>query len=279
MMYRKDFFKNTLMKKSVQCIALMSALSSGLSFAYSLEKPGKDNTGPTDCECELVPYVGPVNIVEDNTVIEGVVFSDMISIHADNVVIRNFVSRPNNDFAFRADLGGLNTIIEDGEIEDASSAAIFGSNYTARRLEVHNMGGDAFKGHDNFVIENNWMYDLGSAEGSHSDGVQMSKGTGAIIRGNFVDMPWDKPGFSHSQCVLIQPRLGPIKSVLIENNWLNGGGICLQVRSSTHGTPEDVFVIDNKFGDDYRYKPWTFDGDYFKTLNILESTGELLSDQ
>jgi len=265
-------------RKSTLCITLASVFYSGFGFAYSLEKPGKYNTGPLDCECELQAYTGPNTITEDNTVIEGVIFSNTLRINADNVTIRNFVSRPNNYFAFHLQ-GGENIVIEDGEIEQALSAAVFGSNFTARRLEVHNMGDDGFKGANNFVVENNWIYDLGYVNGSHSDGVQISKGSGAIIRGNFIDMPANAPGFTHSQCIIIKPDQGEIKNVLIENNWLNGGGICLQVRASTHGTPSGLSVIDNRFGEDYEHQPWFFDGEHFKALNVLESTGELLGGQ
>lgn len=231
-------------------------------------KPNATNTGPKG---EL-RKVGSLNLTKAGEVVENVEATS-ITISAPNVTVRNF-RVTGGMYGVRPTSSG--TVLEDGEIVNSGSAGIYGKGFTARRMNIHHMAKDAVKAQTDVVIEDSYIHELGSEAGSHSDGVQMVNGGRVIIRRNNFDMDKSQRGFSNSQCMLFKNDSGPIDNVLVEDNWLNGGGYCVQSRTADHGTPTNVVVRNNKFGKGYQFGPVKFDGSVKACGNTWEADGKAL---
>lgn len=240
-------------------------------------KPGIHNTGATSDQSELTNSAS-ITVTLDGAVIENLYVLGNINVMANNVVIRNCIIQADSFYGIRANNGNTGLLIQDVEIRGMQSAGIIGSNFSVKRANIHDSGGDAIKPFDGVVIESSWLHRLGSIPTSHSDGVQMVVGADIVIRGNNIDMPYDLPGFTNSQCMIIQTNNGPIDNILIENNWLNGGGFCVQIRDkgNGYGPPTDVRILNNQFGRDFQFGAWVFDGPVTRHGNVWQDTGEPL---
>lgn len=241
-----------------------------------MQKPSRDTTGPSGSG--LRPQ-GSVDIRQDGYVLEDVDIQGNVEIHADNVTIRNFRINTTHWFGIDIKGGAKNTLIEDGEITGPKASGIRGSNYTARRLHVHNMGADAFKAVENVLIEQCLIEDLGYISKSHADGVQVSSGGNIMIQWNCFDLPHNEPGFKNSHAVIIQTDFGPVDDVFVADNWINGGGFSVQSRLKKHGTPTNVSIVRNIFGRQFLYGPWKVDGDVRIGDNKWEDTGKIILGQ
>ncbi len=240
-----------------------------------VERPGPDNTGPSG---DLTKVNDGFTVKENGALIENIDLDGCISVSANNVTIRNVRINCESFYAIRMNSGYSGLLVEDVEMLGMQSAAILGSDFIARRVNVHDSGGDAFKPGRNVVIEDSWIHRLGTIDNSHSDAVQMVSGGGVIFRRNFVDMP-DIEGFTNSQCLIIQTNNGPIDNVLIEDNWLNGGGYCIQIndKGNGHGSPQNIQILNNQFGPDCQFGTILVRGDDADTVisgNIFELTGK-----
>ncbi len=216
------------------------------------ERPGPDNTGPTNTAV-LEPMTNDeveAAMEAGTTLFEDVYITGTVYILADDVTFRNFVLDANGGhYAFRncysSDPCHSGLVLEDGEVFNFRSAAIVASNYRATRLNVHESQGDAFKVlGDNVVIEGSWFHHLGRSEGAHADGVQSQSdgATNVVIRGNHCDIPVPPPsGYKSNAC-----WLGGVGDALIQGNWLNGGNYTVYCN-------DGIDLVDNRFGRDYRY--------------------------
>jgi hypothetical protein len=274
---------NLFIRKTVVWLILaFTTLTVIQANAQSLLKPGANNTGPLINESSLKAYTGPTTITKAGTVIEGVLIKGQINVEADNVVFRNFVIRTSAYYGIQSINGAKNLLIEDGLIEGMKSAAVYASNFTAKRLEIRNSGADGIKAESNFLIESNWIHQLGYISTSHADGVQMVQGKDGVIRGNYFDMIPGTDGFKNSQCLMISTNNGHITNIKIEKNWINGGGYSVQIRdkeTSDYGVPTNMVVIANRFGRDHQFGVWKFDGNVFTDLNVWDDNGTLISGQ
>lgn len=207
--------------------------------------PAPENVGPSE-PAELRPS-GPITVTEDNTVIENVDVTGDIEINASNVTVRNF--RVTDDGYWGIFVrGGSNIIIEDGEIDgqNAMDDAVRGANYTARRLYIHNLGGDAFKADGNNVIECNHITAIGQGSGAHGDGVQMQVDGNIVIRQNNFDLTTG----SLTACVF-PSGIGPVRGpVYVQDNRMNGGAYIVYCSDQLH-------LTGNTFGPDYSFGPVT----------------------
>lgn len=194
-----------------------------------------------------------MTVDQPGTVVEGVDVAGAILVLADDVTIRNFRA---NNVEQASGVRGL--LLEDGEIhgeQDPSADGVRWNNYTARRLNVHGVN-DAFKAHGNVVIEDCWVHDLhfvvsGPGSWTHNDGVQVSSGSNVVIRNSRFE------GNRGNAAVFVDPDFGPISDVVIEGNWLGGGGYTLYVvpspKAPVNGMPADVVVRDNTFTEEHLF--------------------------
>ncbi len=246
----------------------------------ALSQPGPSTTGPLTPDNEL-RRISSITITEDGTVLEGVWITGMVDVRADDVTIRDFKIDATSYYGIKATYGARRLTIEDGEIFGMSSAAVYGGNFEARRIDIHDSGADGFKPTSNALIEKSWLRRLGSKPESHADGVQIRSGSDVVIRENYFDMPSDLPGFNNSICIIVQTGSGPVDNILIQDNWINGGGFSVQVRDKGrgYGPPTNVRINDNRFGRDFQFGPWVTDGDVRKDGNVWSDTGALLAGQ
>ena len=240
----------------------------GSSSSGGPEQPTCPPTGPADVgvvdEALLVDSERIV-VSESGTVIENVhVHGDIEIVEgATNVTIRNFRITTDGYWGIFV-REGSDIVIEDGEIDglDGIDDAIRGGSYTARRLYIHDIGGDSFKADGDNVIECNYVTSIGQAPGAHGDGVQMmGDGDIEITANNF-----DLTSGELTACIFpfgTDPVSGPVYA---DGNRLTGGAYIVYCHENLHMT-------NNVFGDDYAYGPVTDPcGTWLD--NTWESTGE-----
>jgi len=254
-------FAATVALLSDRGAASLPQQAAGAATSAAGAKPGASNTGPPEGSVLATLKLNRGQITAGGTAVspkvyENFTYAGTLHVKADYVTLRNFriISRDVH-YGVQCSYGNVGLVMEDGEIAGTQSAAVYGSNFAARRLEVHDQGRDAFKPFDSVLIEGCWVYDLGYVADAHADGVQMVGGKNVTIRGNNFDMPTDHNGYANSQCVIIQTDSGAIDDVVIEDNWFDGGGFAVQVRDKKtgHGGPTNVHILNNRFGDASRY--------------------------
>ena len=223
------------------------------------------DVGPTDPS--LLTWSDRVVVSASGAVIENVDVHGDIEIvdGATDVTIRNFRVTTDGWWGiFIRD--GANVVIEDGEIDGMNLVddGIRGGSYTARRLYVHNMEGDAFKADGDNVIECNYVTAIGQGDGAHGDGVQMMGDGDIWIRRNNFDLT----SGSLTACIFPfgqDPVGGP---VWVEENRLTGGAYIVYCHTNLH-------VTGNAFGPDYAYGPVTGECGTWAD-NVWETTGEAI---
>ena len=183
---------------------------------------------------------------------ESLDVSGQITVTADNVTILNFrIDASSSWYGIRND--GKNLLVEDGEIFGSRSAGIVGGNLTARRLYLHDHGGDALKVGSNSLVEYCFIEKNGTNADAHADGNQTRGGSNITFRYNNIWMPSpgtsNYPGTPYKSNAAFMLELG-ISNFVVENNWLNGGTYTVYCPS-----PEmsGVIVRNNRFGRDYQY--------------------------
>ncbi|MCU1456486.1 MAG: hypothetical protein JWL73_578 [Actinomycetia bacterium] len=237
--------------------------------------PGGPVPGPTGpSNASILRASGPMTISTAGAVIENVNVTGSITVTASNVTIRNFRAQ-----AILQVAGNSGMVLEDGEIYGGPAFTGDGlewAQYTMRRMNVHNTF-DGLKGHGNVLIENSWIHDMNVFRGaqfgaggySHNDGLQVSAGSNITVRNS----RFERTGLNSA--IFIDADQGPINNVLIENNYLSGGGFTfysIQSRSAPQfGVPTNVTVRNNTFGGDHLFDYATVGGNVVWSGNVNES--------
>lgn len=212
--------------------------------------PGPTNTG-VPAGTKLTPS-GSIKITTKGAIVEGLDITGEVQVLADDVTIRKCRITSGDYYPIRYfDNDNEGLLIEDTEIIGTSAdvtAGISFSNYTARRVNIHGSA-DGFKADSNVLIEDSWVHDLGNYPDQHNDGVQSTVGQGVRIRHNRLE------GASNA-CVQSGDENGTTNDLVIECNWLSGGGYSLNLRGKNI---TGVKVLRNRFKGDWGYGPWTID--------------------
>ena len=218
------------------------------------DQPWAHNTGPTDRDV-LRPMSG-TNITVDGTVLEDFFMNGELQISADNVTVRNChidcgSALAGSLYCVRVHGGVKDFLIEDCELEGAQSAPLFStSSVTARRLHVHDSGGDAFKieGGGPSLIEYSFVEKIGVKPDAHADGNQSRGGANITFRYNNIFMPHpgtpNYPGAPYKSNAAFMIS-GGTTNFTIDRNWLNGGSYTIYCESSG-----SIHVTNNRFGRD-----------------------------
>lgn len=227
--------------------------SSVTSATYTIEstngpKPNAANTGPSNPALITTSSAGRT-VSSANAILENTRFTGTIHVRANNVTIRNCII-DGGLYGINCNYGASGLLIEDCEIKNATSAGIFGGNFTARRLNIHDIGGDGLKPTTQCLLEDSFIHHLGKNDGAHADGVQSRHGgSNMTFRGNNFDMPITDPApYKSNAAFMLEPDGGQLTHVLIEENWMNGGNFTVY-GSGMSG----VTVRHNRIGRDYRY--------------------------
>ncbi|MFD1048726.1 hypothetical protein ACFQ1S_25945, partial [Kibdelosporangium lantanae] len=188
-------------------------------------------------------------------VIDGKDIQGCVSIKANNVTIKRSRVRCDSYFPIRVYEGIRGAVIEDTEIDGMNSgetnAAIGFEYYTARRVNIHNVGEGPHMG-ANVVIEDSYVHDLANCDICHNDAIQSSGAANVVLRHNtFVN---DADG--KNAVVRIATEQGDSHNFLVEDNLLAGGNYAVQVRSQGNGFPQGVRVINNRIVPTWRFGPF-----------------------
>lgn len=272
------------MKRPTILLLFALILAAPKLLATTPEQPTETNTGPTTAVKDL-RAIGSTKITKDGAVLENFHLTGTLTIDASNVTIRNFIVNGSSWYGIQVLSGAKNAVFEDGEVTGTKSAGIMGSNYTARRLHVHHVGKDAIKIGSNIVIESCYIHHVGDPALNpdvHADGIQSVGGSNVLIRWNNIDVPIGKDGYLNHHAIIIQAQNSPVDAVRIEDNWLNGGGFTVQLRSKKGGTggePTNSFITYNRYGPDASHGPWYTTGDVQKYENRYVADNTLIAGQ
>jgi hypothetical protein len=187
------------------------------------------------------------------TVIDGLDISGTVQVHAANVVIKNSKIHGTGSGDGIAVYDG-NVTVSDSEIYNFENAIGYG-NWAAYRVNIHSNTGDGVKLGTNTTLQDSWIHDMTPGPGAHSDGGQMQDGiTNLVVRHNRIDMG---VGTGYNSALFICPDFGPSTAgpVLIENNYLSGGGFTIYVVDGNNGQyfVSNITVRNNVFGRSAQY--------------------------
>jgi hypothetical protein len=227
--------------------------SGGSASVCAHAKPGPTNTGVP--QGTALTSSGSITVRQNGQVVEGLDIHGTITVLANDVVIRKVRITTGDYYPVRYfDNGNTGLLVEDSEIIGTSGNVTSGvafANYTARRLNIHGMA-DGLKADSNVLIEDCWIHDLSNGSGEHNDGVQSTGGKGVTIRHNAIS------GASNA-CVQTGDEGAATEDLIVQCNWLAGGGYTLNIRGTGATRPRNTKVLDNRFARTFEYGPWTID--------------------
>ncbi|OJT24970.1 hypothetical protein BO221_11315 [Archangium sp. Cb G35] len=239
------------------------------NFAVITGRPDATNTG-VPSGAALTVHNGDLTITTNGTVIEGLDIHGFVTVRASNVVIRRSIirggvaTRNRKVVSFES---GTDNLIEDSELTVANPSAwidnLGGSNFTARRLNIHG-GVDGIKAGSNTVIERCYIHDMTyfsvdpnqGGKNSHNDAIQILSGSNIQVQDNNLVMPE-----SQNAAIQVTQDFGVVSSLFIRRNWADGGR-CTFNFSHKGGTSLTVSATNNRFGRNSYYN-----------CPILKSTG------
>jgi hypothetical protein len=181
----------------------------------------------------------------------------LTTLDAPNVTIRNSVIRGSDTGSQGALItatggyAGLN--ISNTEIFAAVPSAyvngIMGFNFTATRVNIHDVIDIVHLTGNNVGLTNSWLhnnlhYDVDPTQGntpSHDDSVQIQVGSNIQIRDNNI------PG-AHNSGVQITQNRGLVSNLQFTGNTIDGGGCSFNISEGGKGPVTGVAIDDNTFG-------------------------------
>ncbi|MDJ0349570.1 hypothetical protein [Cryobacterium sp. PH29-G1] len=220
--------------------------------------PTGSNTGvPAGTALEVVN--GDINVTTAGTVLNGLDVRGLVKISAPNVTIKNSIIRGrtmNGPGALINNLGGFsNLVITDTElfptVASPDTNGIYGYNFTATRLNIHNVIDGIHVTGSNVLIEESWIHDHmhytndrnqgGSA--SHDDSIQIQAGNNVKVIGNRLTD-------SHSAAVQITQDTGKVSNFVFSGNYANNGACTVNIAEKSYGPLAGTVITDNEFGRD-----------------------------
>jgi hypothetical protein len=218
---------------------------------------------------------GSITVTQANTVLDGLDISGSVTVRAANVVIKNSkIHGSGTGNGVEVDAG--NVTVQDSEIYGFENGIAF-ADWTAIRVNIHGNTGDGVKIGSNTLLQDSWLHDFTPGPGAHTDGAQMQDGSSnVVLRHNTISIPYNGPG---NGAIYIQPIFGPSTNgpVLIEDNYLTGGGFTLYIigGSSAGGyTVSGITVRNNVIGPEHEYGPVRVSVPVTWTNNTYAGTGK-----
>lgn len=247
------------------------------SSSPSSSKPGPSNTG-VPAGIRLTAYTGPLTITTAGTVIDSMDITGALVIRAKDVTIRN--SRIHDD---PGAVGGVyvedsgSATITDSEIYNFQVGITY-SNWTALRVNLHDLTFDGMKIGSNVRLQDSWVHDPKPSADAHWDGGQVQAGiTNTVIQGNVIDVS----GGDANSALFLTPDLGPSSKgpLVVTGNWFDGGNFTLAVLDGDGGKYfiSDITVTDNRFGRKGRYGPASVKVPVTWSGNVWDDTGETIA--
>lgn len=214
--------------------------------------PGPDNTGvPAGTQLR---DSGSLTITEPGTVISGLNIDGCVNIQASDVTIeKSKISCGREQGPAVQVANGLSGILlVDVEIDGkgVTGSTICCGGYTIRRANIYNTIDGPRMG-SNTVVEDSWIHHLSRVEGSHNDTIQTTGGSNITVRNNRLDVYNPDTDDLFNAAMMVGSESAPLRNVLFEHNYCNGGNYTINIRSDTDAA--NVVFRNNVFGRDHRY--------------------------
>ena len=182
--------------------------------------PDASNTG-VPAGVTLKPS-GSLVITKAGTVIDGLNITGQVEILAPNVTIQNSRITTTSWAAIYIQQGVKGTIVKDSEISNYGDGAnhsngIAGEGTFLRNDIFHVENGIGVLGPS--LIQDNYIHDMQASGAPHYDGIEINGGGDVTIRHNTVIND-----FTYVSAVMINNDFEPVWNVVVDNNYLAGGG-------------------------------------------------------
>mgnify|MGYP001553646612 CR=1 FL=1 len=264
--------------RSAQAALVNDTTASG-SKAVKFEQPvaGPTCAGKPSASCTGVPAGTTLTVVNgdqtystDGQVLSGLDIRGYVQIRGKNITIKNSIIRGgiksctsssaqnSAPLWVRSDLGATNFAIQDSEISPSNATAcmdgIWAANVTMLRMNIHGAV-DGVKAYDNVTIKDSYIHDLawfasdpnqGGGE-THNDGVQSYEcNSNILVQGNNIDLSTTTN--SNAAYQITQDSGIRCSNLVIDGNWLDGGGCTINVAHKVLSTLAGVSITNNRFG-------------------------------
>jgi len=219
--------------------------------------PTATNTGvPAGTALKVVN--GDITVTTPGTVLSGLDIRGLVKISAANVTIKNSIIRGRADKPgiLINNLGGFsNLVITDTElfptVMSNNNHGIYGYNFTATRLNIHNVIDGIHITGSNVTVQKSWIHDHAhyaqdpnhGGTPSHDDGIQVQVGNNIKIDSNRLTG-------SYSAAVQVTQDRGKVSNFSFTNNYADGGHCTVNIAQKTYGPLVGTIIKDNKFGRD-----------------------------
>jgi hypothetical protein len=223
--------------------------------------PGADTTG-VPAGVALRVHDGDIVVTTAGTVLDGLDIRGTVSVRANDVTIRNSIVRgkplsgPTGMISNTRGHTGLKIV--DTEIAPSlrtpHAMGILGGNFTATRVDIHNVIDGVHINRGNATLEYSWLHDNvhytddpnHGGDDSHDDSIQIQAGDNIRVVGNNIS------GAYNSGIQLTQDA-GRVSNVTIARNLLDGGGCTVNLAEKGVGPFQGISITDNKFGRNTRH--------------------------
>ncbi|MDT5207621.1 MAG: hypothetical protein QOF67_36 [Mycobacterium sp.] len=221
-------------------------------------------------------------VTVDGAVIDALDIAGSLDIKANNVTVQRSRITSSRSSAVRVLPGYTGFQLVDSEVVGVNSltshcgVAVSGSGVTLARVDIHDCE-DGFHPGNNSTIQDSYIHDLWigtylsgvSLLDTHNDGIQVMSGSHFVIRHNRIEI-----GHNQNAAIFVKADFGAISDVVIDGNYLDGGGYTIFGGDTKVGLVTDVTITNNTFGPSSVYgilftSRWT--GPTLLSLNVTSS--------
>ena len=197
---------------------------------------------------------GGLSLRTDNQHVTGLNITGCVNVHARNVrITKSKINCGSPAYAIRTLNTAVNLIVEDVEINGLGQNAvtICCGNYTLRRVNMYGMTDGPRLGTNTAVIDS-YIHDLARLPGTHNDALQITGGSGVVVRHNTLQVYDAATRDPMNACIMVGSETAPsTNNMVFEDNYCDGGNWSIGVRTDLVAT--NLVFRNNKFGRNYRY--------------------------
>jgi len=243
-------------------------------------KPGASNTG-VPAGTQLTVVSGNQTFSASGQTISGKDFHGYVKVTGSNITFKDCIFRggtPSGNNALLDTESATNTVVEDSEFVPLHPAAtidgVWTTNTKLYRVNIHGTV-DGMKAGNNTLVQDSWIHDTSwfasdpnqGGGPTHNDGVQAFDGvSGVTLRHNTIDLSTSKDPNAALQ--------DSASNVIVDNNWLDGGGCILNFADHGHSLP-GLSVTNNRFG---RHSAFQCPILLSNLLSLAQNTGNVWAD-
>ncbi|WP_329677218.1 hypothetical protein [Cellulomonas sp.] len=197
---------------------------------------------------------GSITISQDGAVIDSLQITGTVTVNANNVTIRRTLIKNTGSIPVRVNGSGL--VMEDSEIDGqgGGNPAVAYSNYTLRRVNIHDVAEGPRISGGNVTIEASYIHNVLQVGTNHTDAVQSTGGSNIVLRGNTIQANNPQTGTYGNAAFQYGEENSPIRACTVEGNLFDGGNVT--INGGGGGTTGAACSFSgNKFQRDFRYGP------------------------